>query len=180
MAFLVWGLLACSSVYWLVQLLPKPLPTPGHALAATERPGGRADMTRLFGAANVSAAPEPVAVAEGRFKLIGLVAPKSARARQAGEGVALISVDGVARTVRVGALVDTDLRLLAVDGRSASLGQGGVVSLTLQIAPLSAATTGALAPAMPSPVMLGGRLPEPPPATPQMPQPPAPPVEQPR
>ena len=155
MAFLVWGLLACGSVFWLIQLLGKPLQTPVHALAAAESVSGRADMTRLFGAPNVGT-PEPVVVAEIRFKLIGVVAARTARAQQAGEGVALISVDGVSRTVRVGAWVDTELRLLAVDARSASLGQGGVVSLTLQIAPPLDASTGALAPAAPSPLVLGG------------------------
>ena len=53
------------------------------------------------------------------------MAPKSDRAARAGEGVALIEVDGVVRTVRVGAKVDGELRLLRVDARSASLGVDG-------------------------------------------------------
>jgi general secretion pathway protein C len=65
-------------------------------------------------------------------------------------------VDGVPRTVRVGAVLDGELRLLAVNRRSASLGQGGVVSLTLQIMPAAPAATGSLQPAAPSPVVLGG------------------------
>ena len=172
MAFLVWGVLACSGVYWLIQLLGKPLPTPGQAVVAAERHGGRADLTRLFGAAAV-AELEAVVVAESRFKLLGVVAPLGAAAQRAGEGVALIAVDGVARTVRVGARVDGDLHLLAVDARSASLGQGGVVSLTLQIASPSAATTGALTPALPSPMVLGGAIPAVNPVGP-MPLPPQP------
>jgi general secretion pathway protein C len=109
---------------------------------------------------------------EDRFKLLGVVAPRSALAAQAGEGVALIAVDGVARTVRVGAAVDGDLRLLAVNARSAALGQAGVVSLNLQLTAPPPASTGALAPAAPSPTVLGGNL-RPMPPQPQ-PQPAAP------
>ena len=160
MAFLVWGLLALSGVYWLMQLLAKPMPTPAQAVLAIEQHGGRADMTRLFGASLVAAEPE--AVADSRFKLLGVVAAvRSVRpaAQQAGEGVALIEVDGVARTVRVGALLDGDLRLLTVDKRSAGLGRAGVVSVTLQITPGAPAATGSLAPAARSPVVLGGAMP---------------------
>ncbi len=155
-AFLVWGLLALSGVYWLMQLLAKPLPTPAQAMLASDQHGGRVDMTRLFGAAEVAAAPE--VVTDSRFKLLGVVAANRPAAQQAGEGVALIAVDGVARTVRVGALLDGDLRLLTVDKRSASLGRAGVVSLTLQITPGAAAATGSLPPATLSPVVLGGAM----------------------
>ena len=165
-AFLVWGLLALSGVYWLMQLLAKPLPTPAQAVLATEQQGGRADMTRLFGASVVTEAPE-VAV-DSRFKLLGVVAANRPAAQQAGEGVALIAVDGVARTVRVGAVLDGDLRLLTVDKRSAGLGRAGVVSLTLQIVPGAPAATGSLPPAAPSPVVLGGSMPN---VTPPMPPP---------
>lgn len=155
MAFVVWGLLSCSGAYWLIQLMAKPLLAPVTALPAAEQTGGQADLSRLFGAAEV-AAPEPAAAVESRFRLVGVVAPKLPQGGRAGEGVALIAVDGVARTVRVGARVDGELQLLAVDARSASLGQAGVVSLTLQLAPPSSASTGALAPAVPSPTILGG------------------------
>jgi general secretion pathway protein C len=154
MAFFVWGLLALTSVYWLMQLLSRPLPTPAQAVLAADQPGTRVDMTRLFGATPVVAAPE--VVADSRFKLIGVVAANRSAAQNAGEGVALIAVDGVPRTVRVGAVLDGDLRLLAVNKGSASLGQGGVTSLTLQIVPAAPAATGSLPPAAPSPVVLGG------------------------
>lgn len=157
MAFVVWGLLACSGAYWLIQIMAKPLTAPADALPAVEQSGGQADLSRLFGA-TVVAAPEPAAAVESRFKLLGVVAPKTPRGGQVSsrEGVALIAVDGVARTVRVGAVVEGDLQLLAVDARSASLGQGGVVTLTLQLAPPTQATTGALMPAERSPTILGG------------------------
>jgi len=178
MAFLVWGLLALSGAYWLMQLLAKPQPTPSQAVLATEQHGGRADMTRLFGRSVTAAAPE--VVADSRFQLLGVVAANRPAARQAGEGVALIAVDGVARTVRVGALLDGDLRLLTVDKRSAGLGRAGVISMTLEITPGAAAATGSLPPAAPSPVVLGGSThnvlppmptsPEPPSPQPQLPQ----------
>jgi general secretion pathway protein C len=168
MAFLVWGLLAFSAAYWLVHLLAKPLATPSQAQPAVEQRSGQADLTRLFGAATLAAAVAAPPV-ESRFKLLGVVAPNLAlnltsagRPRGAageGEGVALIAVDGVARTVRVGALVDTDLQLLAVEARSVSLGRGGVVSLSLQMETPAIAATGALLPAPLSQTVLGGNPP---------------------
>lgn len=160
-AFVVWGLLGLSGGYWLIQLLAKPLATPPQALPAVERQGLQADLTRLFGAATPAAVEAEAPPAESRFKLLGVVAPKNTRSAHAGEGVALISVDGVARTVRVGALVEGNLRLLRVDGRSASLGEAGVSSLTLQMMALPPAATGALQAAQPSGVVLGGALPVP-------------------
>jgi general secretion pathway protein C len=179
MAFLVWGLLAFSAAYWLVHLLAKPLATPSQAQPAAEQRSGQADLTRLFGAATLAAtaAAPPV---ESRFKLLGVVAPNMAgtgKPRSAvGEGVALIAVDGVARTVRVGALVDTDLQLLAVEARSVSLGRGDVVSLSLQIEAPVIAATGALLPAPLSQTVLGGNPPIGLPAAPQAPVQMPPPV----
>jgi len=105
------------------------------------------------------AEPQAAPAQESRFKLLGVVAPKSARAAQAGEGVALIAVDGVARTVRVGASLEEGLQLLAVNARSASIGKDGVTSFQLQLAAPNAPTTGALPAAGPSPVNLGGVAP---------------------
>jgi len=156
MAFLVWALLACSAVFWSLQLFAKPLPTPADALAVREVSGPRADLSRLLGAAPVAAA-QAAPVADARFSLLGLVAPRNAGASREGEGVALIAVDGVPRTVRIGALVDGELRLLALDARSAGLGAGGVVSMTLVLAPPQEAATGSLPPAQPSATVLGGQ-----------------------
>lgn len=156
MAFLVWGLLACAAVYWLIQLLARPLSAPAHALAVVEQRSGAADLTRMLGAAPVAAAEAPP-VAESRFSLLGVVAPKSLQVSQAGEGVALIAVDGVPRTVRIGAVLEGELRLLAVDARSAKLGQGGAVTLTLNLAPPLPAATGSLPTAQVSPTVIGGQ-----------------------
>lgn len=169
-AFVVWGLLGLSGGYWLIQLLAQPLATPAQALPAVERQGLQADLTRLFGAAAPAAMEVEAPPVDSRFKLLGVVAPKTARSAHAGEGVALIAVDGVARTVRVGALVEGNLRLLKVDGRSASLGDAGVTSLTLQMTDPAPAATGALPAAQPSPVVLGGGL-HLPPSMPPSPQP---------
>lgn len=164
MSFTVWLLLGGSVAYWSLQLLARPLPMPASVLPAGEARGGAVDLSRLLGVTAADTAPEPEAApVSTRLRLLGVVAPKNAKAAEAGEGVALIEVDGVARTVRVGAAVDGELHLLRVDVRSASLGRlGQAPSQVLQISPPAAAATGALQPAAPSPVVLGGN-PNPPP-----------------
>ena len=156
LSFFVWLLLGASVAYWGLQLFNRPLALPALTLQAGDARGGAADLSRLLGStATPVAEPEPVA--QTRLRLLGVVAPRSARAAEAGEGVALIEVDGVARTVRVGAPVDGELALLRVDARSASLGRiGQAPSQVLSISPAAAPATGTLAPAAPSPVVLGG------------------------
>lgn len=157
MAFSVWLLLGGSVAYWGLQLFYRPLPMPASVLPAGEARSGPADLSRLLGVTPPQAAPEPEVAPSTRLRLLGVVAPKNARAAEAGEGVALIEVDGVARTVRVGAIVDGELRLLRVDTRSASLGRfGQAPTQVLQISPPAEATTGSLPAATPSPVVLGG------------------------
>lgn len=157
MSFTVWLLLGGSVAYWSLQLLARPLPMPASVLPAGEARGAGVDLSRLLGVTAPEAAAEPEAAPSTRLRLLGVVAPRSAKAAEAGEGVALIEVDGVPRTVRVGALVDGDLRLLRVDARSASLGLFGQAPVqTLQLAPQAAPATGSLPAAAPSPVVLGG------------------------
>lgn len=172
MAFVVWGLLAGSGVYWLVQLWAKPLATPAYAAPAADSRLAQADLSRLLGA-TAAVADGPAPAAESRFKLLGVVAPKTGRAAHAGEGVALIAVDGVARTVRIGARVDGELQLLSVNARSASLGRDGLPALSLELATPTPASTGVLAPAALSPTLLGGDLAQ---GTPPVAMPPMPPV----
>ena len=167
-AFLVWGLLACCSGYWLLQLAARPLATPSQALAVTDRGPLHADLSRLLGVTAAEAAPE-AAPAQSRFELLGVVAPKSEAARQAGEGVALIAVDGQPRTVRVGAPLEGGLYLLSVEAGSATLGGAGQATQTLQIAPRATPATGQLLPATPSATVLGG--------VPQQADPQAPPLQ---
>ena len=155
--FSVWLLLGGSVAYWGLQLMARPLAMPASVLAAGDARATQVDLGRLLGVTAAEPAPEPEVAASTRLRLLGVVAPKNARAAEAGEGVALIEVDGVARTVRVGAVVDGELRLLRVETRSASLGRvGQAPSQVLQISVPAGPTTGSLPPAAPSPVVLGG------------------------
>jgi general secretion pathway protein C len=144
LTLLVWALLAASVAYWGLRLFTRPLPVPAQAVAVAEGAPPVADLSRLLGrtgqpaAAEAAAEPPP----DARFRLLGVVAPKSGLAAQQHEGVALIAIDGAPpRAVRVGAAVEGDFRLLSVDARSAALGRGGVVAVKLQLeAPAPAAT----------------------------------------
>ena len=163
LTLLVWALLAASVAYWGLRLFTRPLQVPAQAVAVGEGLPPLADLSRLLGrtgqpaAAEAAAEPSP----DARFRLLGVVAPKSGLAAQQQEGVALISIDGATpRAVRVGAAVDGDLRLLSVDVRSAALGRGGVAAVRLQLeapAPAATGTPAALAnplpPNAPPPVM---------------------------
>lgn len=159
MAFSVWLLLGGSVAYWGLQLFARPLAMPASVMPAGEARGAQVDLGRLLGV-SAPAAQEPVVAPSTRLKLLGVVAPRTARAADAGEGVALIEVDGVPRTVRVGAVVDGELRLLRVEPRSASLGlPGQAPAQVLEIAAPVAPVTGSLPPAPPSTVVLGGNPP---------------------
>ncbi len=158
-AFLVWLLVGGSVVFWGLRLFAKPLTMPASALPVGAGGVPRADLGRLLGA-TAAQAISPETAPSTRLRLLGVVAPRNARAAEAGEGVALIEVDGVARTVRVGAVVDGELHLLRVDARSASLGPlGQAPSQTLQIQPQAVAATGSLPLATPSSTVLGGNPP---------------------
>jgi hypothetical protein len=159
-AFSVWLLLGGSVAYWGLQLFARPLAMPPSVVPAGEARAVQVDLGRLLGVAPPEAAAAPEVAPSTRLRLLGVVAPKNARAADAGEGVALIEVDGVPRTVRVGAVVDGELRLLRVDARSASLGLvGQAPTQVLEISPPAAPSTGSLPPAAPSPVVLGGNPP---------------------
>lgn len=158
--FAVWLLLGGSVAYWGVQLLARPLAMPASALPVGDGQPAAVDLGRLLGVAAAEPTPESQAAVSTRLRLVGVVAPKSAAAAEAGEGVALIEVDGITRTVRVGAVVDGEIRLLRVGTRSASLGRfGQAPTQVLEIMPPPAAMTGSLPPAAPSPVVLGGNPP---------------------
>jgi len=157
MAFSAWLLLGGSVAYWGLQLFSRPLAMPASVLPAGEARSAQVDLSRLLGATAAESVSAPEVAVSTRLRLLGVVAPKSARAADAGEGVALIEVDGVARTVRVGAVVDGELRLLRVEARSASLGLAGQApTQVLEISPPAAPATGSLPAAAPSPVVLGG------------------------
>jgi general secretion pathway protein C len=139
---------------------------PAYTVSVSDAPAVRGDLTRLLGAA----APEPVAVPEAtvapemasRFRLVGVVAPKSPRRL---EGLALIAVDGKpAKAYRVGAAIDGNLVLQSVHARGAALGmRGGPPDLTLELPALPPPATG-----VPGGVAAGGVAPGGMPAAPAM------------
>ncbi|HEY1090709.1 MAG TPA: hypothetical protein VGE47_06430, partial [Burkholderiaceae bacterium] len=129
-SLLVWALLAGSLGFWSLHGFTKPLPTPAQAVPVSSQTPLRSDLARLLGESPKKAAePEP----DTRYELLGVVAPRSQGARDDGEGLALISVDGKPRTLRLGAELPGGMQLVALDARSATLqGEGGApVSLHL-------------------------------------------------
>lgn len=154
-ALLVWTLVGFSAALLGLRLLPQPLRAPAQAVL----PDGPAAVSveRLFGRAETAATPM-AAPADSRFKLLGLVAARRAE-EQDRDGLALISIDGgPPRAVRVGQVVDGDLKVLKVEAQTVSLGRDGVVRVQLRAEALPAATQGQLPPPtglspMPAPAM---------------------------
>jgi general secretion pathway protein C len=145
LAFGVWAVAAASAVAWGLRLFVPSPPVPAHASVALPS-AAVGDLSRLFGVEPVAAPEEdlPEPVADARFQLIGVVTPRPAGA--AAEGLALISVDGKPpRAYRVGATVDGEQVLQAVQARGATLGpRGGAALVALSIPPPPAANTGTL------------------------------------
>lgn len=162
MAFLTWAAVAASAVYWGFQLFVPGAPTPQAGLAAGRAPAAQAALGRVLGTAAAAPrpAPGPAAASEGRFKLVGVVAP--APGAPAGGGIALLQVDGKpARSLRVGAPVDGDWIVQRVDARSATLGpEGGAAALTLELPAAPVAARG-------NPGGPAGTAPSPQPASPR-------------
>lgn len=192
-AFVIWSLVAATAVFWALRFTARPLQTPPYAVAVGKAAPIRGDLTRLFGAAPIVAVlPEAAAPeASGRFKLVGVMAPRSAEAQSvSGRGLALIAVDGKpARAFAVGSRLDSDLVLQSVSLRTASIGPAqGARSVLLELPVLPAPATGTLpAPGGPSamaaqvPAIAMRGQPVPAMAAPVAPVPllPAPPVMQP-
>ncbi len=143
-AFVIWALVAATAVFWGLRLLVRAPAAPAYAVAVGDAATVRGDLTRLLGSAPVApvaamATPE----AASRFRLLGIVAPRSAGASG---GVALIAVDGkMPKAYSVGAQLDGDLVLKAVSLRSASIASGqGAPTITLELPPPATAATGSL------------------------------------
>ena len=140
-AFGVWALVAASAVGWALVLRAGPAARPAELPVAALPEAARGDLLRVVGHTPavpvVSAQPQEAQ----RFELIGVVAPAASAAQR--EGLATIAVDGERpKTYRVGAIVDGETVLQAVERRGVSLGPRGgpsVVSLELE-APVLAAT----------------------------------------
>lgn len=132
LSFVVWALLAASLAYWALALGAKGPQAPAHARTATTD-SAPADWTRLFASAQAAAAP--VENTSSRYQLLGVVAPTAA-GQHPGEGVALIAVAGaLPKSVRIGQLVDGDLKLIEINRRDVGLGADGAVSVRLSLAP---------------------------------------------
>ena len=147
-AFVIWSLVAATAVFWALRLAARPPALPPYAVAVGNSVAVRGDLSRLFGApqrATVLAQASPEA--PSRFKLVGVMAPRErALQAEAGQGVALIAVDGKpAKPYTVGARVDSDLVLQSVGLRTASIGPAqGAGSVLLELPALAAPNTGVL------------------------------------
>lgn len=149
-AFVIWSLVAASAVFWALRLAASPPQVPPYAVAVGNSVAVRGDLGRLFGAPQrTAAATQPTPEAPSRFRLIGVMAPRSgAMQTEPGGGVALIAVDGKpARPYAVGARLDSDLILQSVGLRTASLGPAqGARSVLLELPALPPPNSGVLPP----------------------------------
>jgi general secretion pathway protein C len=149
-AFVIWSLVAATAVFWALRFAASPPPVPAYAVAVGKSVVVRGDLTRLFGAPpRLVASGGATVEAPSRFKLVGVMAPKSPAAQaEPGNGVALIAVDGKpAKAFAVGARLDSNLVLQSVGLRTASLGPAqGARSVLLELPALAAPNSGVLPP----------------------------------
>ena len=145
-AFFLWALAAMSASFWFTQVSG----TPRHVKSAmTLQPDipivQTADLARVFGppgtaATSLAAAPNLLADAAARLRLLGVVA------NRAQAGVALISLDGQPpRPYRVGSALEGGWKLQKVSTRSATLtlADSGDASVTIELAALTSSLAGA-------------------------------------
>jgi general secretion pathway protein C len=149
-AFVIWSLVGATAVFWVLRLAASPAQVPAYAVAVGNGVSVRGDLGRLFGVA-----PRPTATAQAtpeapsRFKLVGVMAPRGRdRQAEAGQGVALIAVDGKPpKPFTVGAHLDSDLVLQSVGLRTAALGPAqGERSVLLELPALAPPNSGVLPP----------------------------------
>ncbi|MEP6875927.1 MAG: hypothetical protein ABI887_16335 [Burkholderiales bacterium] len=146
-AFVIWALVAATVVFWGLRLMARAPAAPAYVVPVGDASAVRGDLTRLLGAASVAtSATLPLADVNSRFRLLGIMAPKSSSGAVATHGVALIAVDGkMPKAYTVGAPLDGDLVLQSVSLRTASIGVGkGAPAITLELPPAVAAATGKL------------------------------------
>ena len=147
-AFVIWALVAATAVFWGLRLWTRSAEAPQYTVPVGDVAVARGDLSRLLGATPLAAtAAVATPEAASRFRLIGIMAPKSSAASaQPGQGVALIAVDGKPpKAFVVGAALDTNMVLQSVSLRTAAIGPAqGTAALTLELPPLVAAATGTL------------------------------------
>jgi general secretion pathway protein C len=191
-AFVIWSLVAATAVFWALRFGVSAPQAPAYAVPIDRAAPPRGDLARLFGAPPVVAlAEEARPEAPSRYRLIGVMAPRSSTPQGTGAyGLALIAVDGKpARAFAVGAKLDSDLVLQSVGLRTASLGSAqGVRSMLLELPALPAPATGVLpapgspataVPATVAPAARSNAVPPPISSSPVMAPAPVPPVMQP-
>lgn len=137
----IWLAAVAGAVAWAVPMLRTP--TPSQAVSGSMAvPAIAGSLERLLGSPAPTAAMAAAAapVAQGRFKLLGVIAPEHSGA----SGLALISVDGKpARAVSVGREVDPGIRVLAVAHRRVDLGESaGAPNIMLELPLLPEASLG--------------------------------------
>ena len=161
-AFVIWSLVAAAVVFWALRFgVPSPQ-APAYAVPIDRAAPPRGDLARLFGAPPVVAvAEEARPEAPSRFRLLGVMAPRSSTREGTGAyGLALIAVDGKPpRAFAVGSKLDTDLVLQSVGLRTAALGSAqGARTVLLELPALPAPATGTLpgpgSPAPPPPAVM--------------------------
>jgi general secretion pathway protein C len=156
LTFVIWSLVAASAVFWANRFASKSLPVPSHAVAVGPTPAPAGALVRLFGETPVVvvAAPPPV-LADARFKLLGVVAP---RPGQRGGWALLVVDDKPARSFPLGGRVDAGLVVQSISHRQVELGpSGGPPTVSLSLPPVAEAARG-----VPSGAMApGGELPRP-------------------
>lgn len=160
-AFILWALAAVSASFWFTKVSGTSRdPVTARTIASDIPTPQSADLARVFGPpgagpASAGIGPGLPAAADpaARLRLLGVVA------NRAQVGVALIAVDGQPpRPYRVGSVLQGGWTLQKVGSRSATLASGdsGVAAVTIELAALPGAATGA-----------GGKPPTP--APPRMP-----------
>ena len=142
LSFVIWALVLASAAYWASKFMVRTVPVPPQAGVVGAAAVPAVGLTRLFGAPVVqvaAAAPVPV-VADARFKLIGVMAPRAGQR----SGLALIAVDDKpARAVPLGGQVEGSLVVLAISHRQVDLGpKGGAATTSLSLPALPEAARG--------------------------------------
>jgi general secretion pathway protein C len=147
-AFVIWALVAGTTVFWGLRLFVHAPVAPSYAVAVGDAATSGGDLNRLLGAPPVVAgAAARTSEGGSRFRLLGIVAPKYASASQpSGYGVALIAVDGkMPRAYPVGAKLDGDLVLQSVSLRTVLIAPSkGAPTITLELPAPTPAATGTL------------------------------------
>jgi general secretion pathway protein C len=143
-------LVAASALFWGLRLFVTPAALPVQARLPAQRLVTGGDLHRLLGAVASAAVDDAAETdANGRFQLLGVVAPRGAG--NSPQGVALIAVgDQPAKAWRTGAELDSGTVLLSVGTRSVHLGpRGGPATTELTLPDPTHVAAANAVPAMP-------------------------------